>query len=261
MKNNRITLGQFSASMFLCGLISLLFIDEKCCLWSTLSAAAAVGFNLLVFQFYRGGGGRILKGILGFYSFALCVCVLYKFCFYMYSDLGYEPGWGIALLAVGFGFFCAVKGVEAISRASVLIVFFVIFSVLYIGVSSFYRISPKPDFALLSNLNLPLVILFPSAQYVLNRERIIPKKKYIPALFSALLIMIVSYFSFLPDNNVAVGIFKGADGLLLAIVTVSLLYILSFSTLGIFQRVRHRFFYNSVFLGIIYVITLAALYV
>jgi len=248
MKNNRVTFAQFCFSSFLSSLVVLLFIDYNPSVLNFIIIALSLSLNILAVLFYKGQINPFIKGILTVYLAVFSVIVCIKFCGYMSFDLGYSPIWGIALLIAGAVYFCCVKGIEPLYRASVIITAFISFSVIFIAVSSFNNI--KFSFKLFdSNFLIPLILLQPSAIYILNYNNIIKEKRYGVNIYTSALFAVLFYFYLLPKDKVAVGIFKGADGVLLAVLTVAVIYYILTSSVAILKGKKHKFLSYGLYLG------------
>ena len=240
MKNNRITLPQYGFMIFLSLLSTLLFIEGEPSMPNLVAVIVPLIINILTVILYKGGAGIFIRSVISVYLLVFCLIVGEKFCEFLYKDLGYGPYWALALLTVFFAYLCSVKGVEALSRASVIISFFVFTALSAVAVLSFFKVEPEFSFSGYSGFILPFMLLFPSAVYVLLYENIIPQKKYTLYVLSAILLFVIAFYYFLPDNKVAVGIFKGADGLLSAILSVSAVYALSGSATSILSGYQHK---------------------
>ena len=250
MKNNRITFPQFSFVCFLASLTVLLFIDYN----PSAAFFSLIFFTLVfdtVFIFVYRGNLKILKASAFVYLSVLSVIICTEFCKYMCCDLGYSIFWILALLILGFSFFSTVKGLEALSRASVIITFFIVFSVVYIAVSSFGNIKFDIKLFELKSLIVPLILLFPSAIYILNNNNIIKEKKYSFIFYAFSIMALLVYFHLLPKDKVVIGIFKGSDGLLLAVLTVSVIYFISNTAVAAFKNYKHRYLTNILYLSCI----------
>ena len=259
MKNNKILFTQFCFSSFLSSLTALLFIDYNPSVLFFVIIAGVLFIDTLVIFLYKGNSS-ILKAVSAIYCSAFCVIICGEFCKYMYYDLGYGPFWILVILILGFIFFCTVKGFEALSRASVIIIVFIVFSLIFIAVSSFNNMDCKIYLFRIKSPVIPLLLLFPSAMYILNNENIIKDKKYSFNIYTASIFAILIYFHLLPKNKVALGIFKGADGLLLAVLTVAVIYFTANTTLAVFKNTKHKYLTNSLFVCALGLITVSMLY-
>lgn len=259
MKNNKILFSQFCFSSFLSSLTALLFIDYNPSVLFFIVLASVLLIDMLVIFFYRGNS-IFLKSISAVYCSVLSVIICEEFCKYMYYDLGYGSFWVLAVLIFGFTFFCTVKGFEPLARASVIITVFIVFSVIFIAVSSFNNIEIKLNIFRFKSYIIPLLLLFPCAIYILNNENIIKEKKYYFNIYSLSVFAIMIYFHLLPKNKVALGIFKGADGLLLAVLTVAVIYFISNTVLAVFKGFKHKYITNALFLSALGLLTIPLLY-
>ena len=259
MKNNRITFPQFSFSCFLAALTVLLFVDyNPSILFFLLIACVLIVDTVIVFAYK--GDQKTLKAIAFIYLSFLSVVICTEFCEYIYHDLGYGPFWILVIIILAFSFFSTVKGLEAFSRASVIITFFILFSLVYIAASSFGNIKFTIKFFEIKSFIIPLVLLFPSAIYILNNENIIKEKKYSFNFFTLSILALLIYFHMLPKDKVSVGIFKGADGLLLAVMTVAVIYFISGVTVAGFKNYKHRYISNLVYLSVLAAVSMTSVY-
>ena len=261
MKNNRITIYQFSFCCFLSSLTFLLFIDYNPSLMNFSAIIMSLLIDTLIVFLYKGKANKIFNAVIALYLTAFCVIICYEFCRYMYYDLGYGPLWGIALVILGFTYFCTVKGIEPLYRAAVIISVFVFFSILFVAISSIQNI--KFDFKIseINNLVIPFLLLFPSVIYILNFDNIIKEKKFAFNIYSVVLLLSLIYFHLLPKDKIAVGIFKGADGVLLAVLTVAVIYYISNSSVALFKGFKHRYISNLLYLSVIFALSITALYI
>ena len=260
MKNNRVTFPQFCFTSMLACFVSLLFIEGRASLLCFLAAALALAFDVAVILLYKGSAGKIIKTVIMLYLFLYCSVVAERFCEFLYSDLGYRPYWILTLLVLGFAFLCSVKGIEALCRAAVIITGFVFIALIYIASSSFYRISLDVEFVRYNGFILPFVLVCPAAVYILCYDNIIPEKKYTTAITFPIVLITVIYYYLLPNDKVAVGIFKGADGVLTAVLSVAALYALSSAVIGLFKGFKHKRILSSVYLSAIFGAAVAMLY-
>lgn len=259
MKNNQITFPQYCFMTFIVTLSCLFFIDYNPSVLFYITIICSLAVDYIVISFYRIDN-RLLKYISAAYLSVLCVIISAEFCKYLHYDLGYGPLWVLALIILGFAFFCTVKGLEPLARASVIISVFLFFSLIFIAVSSFWNIKFKFMLYEFKSAVIPLLLISPSAIYILNYDNIIKEKKSVFSVYSFLILVILVYFHLLPKNKVALGIFKGADGVLLAVLTVAVIYCLSVTTVSLFKNFKHRYICNSVFLSIILLLTIFSLY-
>ena len=260
MKNDRITLSQFSFSMFLSLLSALMFIKGKPSVLNLIAAVAPPAIDLLIAAFYKGGAPIAVKAALAAYMFAYCVLVAVSFCRFLYKDLGYGPYWGLALVSVGFAYFCSVKGIEPLARASVIISVFVFAALIYVTALSLFKVEPEFEFEGFSGFALPFSLLLPAAAHVLLYDNIILEKKYTPYIIFGLLLVVIVFYYLLPDDKAAVGIFKGADGLLSAVLSVASAYSLSTCAQAVVGNTKKRELLAAVFLGAVFAAAVVFLY-
>ncbi|MCR5652346.1 MAG: WSC domain-containing protein [Ruminococcus sp.] len=259
MKNNKITFSQFVFSCFLATLSVLLFIDYNPSLLFFGLIVLALLIDTAVVFFYNGNSVILKTASFLFLSF-MSVIICIEFCRYMYYDLGYGPFWVLVIIVFGFTFFSTVKGLEALSRASVIITFFIVFSLIFISVSSFGNIKFTIKLNEIKSIIVPLILLFPSAIYILNNDNIIKEKKFSFNVYTLSLFAILIYYHMLPKDRISVGIFKGADGLLLAVLTVSVIYFISSSAVACFKHFGHRYISNALYLSAIAVVSISSFY-
>ena len=259
MKNNQITFPQFCFSAFLSSLVTLLFIDLNPSIVFFAAIALALVIDTLIVYLYKKSN-LFLKAVSAVYLTLFCVIVCIEFCKYIYYDLGYGPLWCIAVLILGFSFFCTVKELEPLFRAAVIISVFILVSIIYVAVSSFNNIKFTFNISGIKNIIIPIILMFPSAIYILNFDNIIKEKKYIFNIYTGLIFAVLVYFHLLPKDKVALGIFKGADGLLLATLTVAVIYFVSNTTVALFKNKKHRYISNTLYLSVIAALSITAVY-
>lgn len=236
MKNNHITFAQFCFSMFLSSLCVLLFIDHEPSVLQTAVFILAFIIDTLIIFFYNGGFGFIIKSFTGLFLIVLCGIISVEFVKYMQKDLGYSSYILLIPLILGFSVLASLKGLEPLCRASVIITPFVAFSLLFIVLSSLFKIDFSFSIFEFKSYIVPLLLLYPSAIYVLNYNNIIKEKRLYYIIFSAIVFTIIFIFNLLPKDKVSVSIFKGTDGLMLAVLTVSVIYFISGSITVLFKK-------------------------
>ena len=263
MKNDKISLSQFWFVSFLCSVVSVLFLNNG----NNIADCAVIAFSQLflfaVTAFYKGNAPLVLRAISTLYLFGFCVLSAVRFTDYMREAIGYRQFIIIAIVLLIFCFFCSVKGLEAFFRASVIIAFFVIVSIVYIFVCGASEVDYNLRFSFEINPLPPLFTLFPSALYVLNYDNI--KNERTSAVIAILVLSILTLlgfilisgkgtgkypFQYIPEHS-QISVFKGADCLLLGILTVSVLYIISSSVITVFLKSKHKYLTNSVFCVVI----------
>lgn len=260
MKNNRITFQQFCLSMFLSTLSVFLFIDYSPSLLCFAVYALALCVNLLVIYFYKGSFCKALKPLSAFYLAVFCTVITLRFCKYMQKDLGYGSSVILIFLLLSFSFFCAAKGLEPLCRASVIITPFVVFSVLFVALSSLGKINLSFELGGMKSFEVPFLLLYPSAIYILNSDYIIKEKQYLFPACSGLLFVMLVFFNLLPGNKVALNVFKGADGVFLALMTVAVLYYISGSAVALFKTFKHKYLMNSLYLSFVMIPAIVFVY-
>ncbi|MCH5304307.1 MAG: hypothetical protein J1E41_05535 [Ruminococcus sp.] len=272
MLNNKINNYQFLSSVLLSTLSFPLFINNIPSVYLFIGAAAALLINILIFTIYKGQAISFLKPVAAVFLTIYCVVVVSKFIDYMYNALSYGPLWLMLIILLLFAFFCTVKGMESAARASVIISVFIIAGIIYMMACTFSNI----DFTIY--LNLPssflsvIILLVPSAFYVLFYKSIIPDKKYNSLIFSLILFVIYIFFSLISSGIISpypiqklptisqIGIFKGSDCILLAILTLSALYSVSLTTVGLFKSFKHKYITNALYIVIILILSLITVY-
>ena len=272
MKNNRITMAQFWYAMMLSGLIAILFVDNKNSIFFIIECAAALTVDILIITFYKGKSDVVTKVITGIYFTLFAIITGIEFLEYMSSTLDYNPPWLIAMIMMGFAYFCTIKGIEAISRAAAVIGVFTFFALVYILICCFddikLGITLEPD----SNILPALTLLFPSAAYVALGDCVTKQKARLSVIFSGVILMFMLCFSFLSFEQKGsfpvhiipakahLGVFRGADFMLLSFLSVSSLYIISLGSVSMFSSVKHIYITNAVYIFVVFGLTVAALY-
>ncbi len=240
MKNNHITFAQFCFSMFLSSLCVMLFIDHEPSILQTAIVVLALIINLIIVYLYKGGFGYIVKSFAGLFLILLCGIISVEFVKYMNKDLGYSSYILLILLILGFSVLASLKGLEPLCRASVIITPFVAFSLLFIIISSLFKINFSFSVFELKNYIIPLLLLYPSAIFILEYDNIIIEKRFYFIIYSVLIFAVIMYFNLLPKDKVALNIFKGADGLMLAVFSVSVIYYISGSFTAVFHKSKNN---------------------
>ena len=263
MKNNRITFVQFCFLSAVSVIIAILFIDSSASLFQPLLCAAALGVDALFICLYKGSDSKLLRLSACVYAGLAALASSYFFIRYICDALGYGPCALIAVILFGFSFFCTVKGIEAAARASLIVGAVVLVSMVYITLSVApmldLRFTLQPVFSPAASL----ILLFPSAAYILLYDNIIPKKKYNFAFFAVCIVAVVVLFTLAASGRAEIfpvrvlpsiariDIFRGSDGLLLTVLTLSVVYINTVSTLSTLKNRRHNYLANSVYLTIL----------
>ncbi len=272
MKNNKISYYQFLSSVFLSSLSFPLFVGSNPSVYLLVAAAGALLVNILVFSLYKGQCLKLVKSVVAVFLSIYCVVIISKFVDYMYNALSYGPLWLMLIILLAFSFFCTVKGVEALTRASIIISFFVVAGLVYMFVCTFSNINFNFTLEIPSNYLSVIILLIPSALYVLCFENIIPRKKYNALLYSVILFLTYVFFTLISSGIISpypiqklptiseIGVFKGADCILLSILTISSLYSIAISTIGLFKSFKHRYITNAIYIGIIFILSLITVY-
>lgn len=260
MKNNKITFSQFLSLCLISSLSSLMFLSSVPSLTNILTSITALAVNFFVFSLYKGQYKRILIPLTVVYLTYYCISVVVKFSDYMNTALSYGPSCLIIIVLLCFTFFCTVKGSEAVFRASAIIAFFVIAGVIYMLVCSFTNI----NFALSLNapveLNSAILLLLPSFLYILYYDDIINYKSRYYLIYTIVITLIVLYFiliasgiksvypiQYLPAKS-KIGVFKGSDCILLSILTISCVFSVTSTTVGLFKSCKHKYITNAVYI-------------
>lgn len=273
MKNNCISSLQFYFSMFLSVIVSILFIRPETSLYSIILVFLSSAINLLVFIMYKGSPSLILKFVLYIYFITICVDVVTKLSKYMHIILDSGPYWAIITIMLLTTFFCTVKGFEALSRAAVIIGAFSIVFVLYILIGvSLSTNSNKLNTDISFDYFPALIMLFPSASYIAKNCCIKEENTIHQVVFSIISFFMVGMFelfssalrNFYPvhylSKAVHYGVFKGGDCLLLALLTISVLYILGNSALSVSRNLEKYQLGSIIFLSIVFVVSLFCAY-
>ena len=272
MKNNKITFPQFITISFLSSLSLLLFIKNIPSLYLILCAVLSLAVNIAVFTLYRGQAEKFLIPLCGLFSAVYCTLVIVKFADYMYRALSYGPMWLIMLVLLAFTFFCTVKGVEAVARASAVISVFVLAGIIYMFICIFSKMklifSPELPVEAVS----AVILLLPSVLYVLFFDNIIKVKKSAYIIGSGIMVLVYMFFILIASGIISpypiqhlpeiskIGVFKGADCILLAALTIAVIYSVTVFTTGLFRIFRHKYLTNSVYIALLYIFSLFVIY-
>lgn len=273
MKNNYISSLQFYFSMFLSVIISVLFISPETSLYSIILVFLASAINFFVFLLYKGSPSLILKFVLYIYFITICVDIVIKLSRYMHIVLDSGPYWAIITIMLITSYFCTVKGFESLSRAAVIIGAFTVIFLLYILIGG----SLSTNYSKLNtDINFDffpaLIMLFPSACYIAKNSSIKEPKTIHQVSFSLISFLMVGLFMFFSSalknfypvhylsKSVHYGVFKGGDCLLLALLTISVLYILGNSALSVSKNSDKYMSGSTTFLAIVLAVSLFCAY-
>lgn len=268
MKNDKITFTQFLTVCFLSSLSSIMFVKSTPSVFVLVLSAAALAVNFLVFCLYKGQLKKTMFYFCFIYLSFFLIHIVVKFSDYMNTALSYGPACLIIIVLLFFTFFCTVKGSEAVARASTVISAFVAAGIVYMLVCTFTNINFNIVSEIPEDFNVPAVLLLPSVLYVLFYGNIKDIKGGYYIGYSALILAILFYFILIADNVNSVypiqylpavskiGVFKGSDCILLSFLTISCLFSVSFSTVGLFNSFRHKYITNAVYLGCIMIIAI-----
>lgn len=272
MKNDIITFPQFLSVCFLSSLSAVMFISRTPSLYVLICSLSALSVNLFVFMIYKGHNKKILKTIAFVYLSFYCVSIVVKFSDYMNTALSYGPACLIIVVLLFFIFFCTVKGFEALARASAVISVFVVAGLIYMLVCAFTNINFNISFRLPDELNSSVVLLFPSALYVLCFDSIKSCNYKYYFLYSGLIAAIILFFMLISaDVDSAypiqrlpavskIGVFKGSDCILLAVLTISCIFSVSSTAVSFFKNSKHKYITNSVYIFVLLVISVIIAY-
>lgn len=261
MKNEKITSSQFWFASLLISLSAVMTLNNNPNVLNIALCAAALVVDIVFVRFYKGGGGKSVKIVAGVYLAALSSLSLSRFCGYMSRELGYGHFVLIIVVFCGFIFFCTVKGLEPIARAGTITGVLVICAVVYMFASSYGHIRWAAAADVEMNYFAPLIFLAPMFSYVLLYDNVLPEKKKAELICPAISLVLFAYFLFsasgapgeFPVHYVTIhaklGVFKGADCLLLAILTLSALYTTAISTAAVVGKRKHNYIANSVFIA------------
>jgi hypothetical protein len=268
MKNNKIIFSQFLAVCFLCSLSSIMFVKSTPSIFVLVLSASALAVNYLVFLLYKGQLKKYIFPICFIYLTFFLIHIVVKFSDYMNTALSYGPACLIIVVLLFFTFFCTVKGSETVARASTVISVFVTAGIIYMLVCTFTNINFNIVFELPEDYNVPAILLLPSVLYVLFYDNITNFKAGFYIGYSALILVIIFYFlliasgiksvypiQYLPAVS-EIGVFKGADCVLLSFLTVSCVFSVSFSTVGLFKSFKHKYITNAVYIAFIMIISI-----
>lgn len=273
MKNNYVSSLQFYSSMFLSVIISVLFISFDTSLYSIVLLLLASVVNLTIFMLYDGTPGFFLKIFLYIYFVLISVNVVDRLSRYMHIILNSGPYWAIVPIILITSFFCAVKGFEVLSRAGLIISVFTVVFLLYILIEPFY----STDYSKLNvefNFDvLPaLIMLYPSVCYMVQNKKIRGEKTSHQVVFSLMSFLTVGLFLLFSSSigniypvhylakSVRYGVFKGGDCLLLALLTVSVLFVIANSALAVCDNSKKHSINLAVFVGIVLILSLLSAY-
>ncbi len=272
MKNNKITFPQFITMSFLSSLSLLLFIKNIPSLYLILCAVLSLAVNITVFTLYKGQADKFLIPVCGLFSAVYCTLIIVKFTDYMYRALSYGPMWLIMLVLLAFTYFCTVKGVEAVARASAVISVFVLAGIIYMFICSFSKIKFifRPE--LPAEAVSAVILLLPSVLYVLFYDNIIKVKKSAYIIGSGVMLLVYVFFILIASDIISpypvqhlpeiskIGVFKGADCILLAALTIAVIYSVTVFTTGLFRIFRHKYLTNALYIALLYIFSLSVIY-
>lgn len=268
MKNEKITFSQFLAVCFLSSLSLIMFVKQTPSVFILILSALALAANYLVFFLYRGQLKKYIFPICFIYLSFFLIHIVVKFADYMNTALSYGPACLIIIVLLFFTFFCTVKGSEAVARASTVISVFVTAGIIYMLVCTFTNIDFKIVFEIPEDYNVPAVLLLPSVMYLLFYDNIKNIKAGFYIGYSSLILGIIFYFLLIASDVKSVypiqylpavskiGVFKGSDCILLSFLTISCVFSVSFSTVGLFKSCRHKYITNAVYIIFIMIISI-----
>lgn len=272
MRNEKITFPQFLSMSFLCTMSFPLFIKDVPSVYLVISVLLALAVNLFVFLIYRGQAQTFFIPLCGIYLSFYCALIIAKFADYMYKALSYKPEWLIIFILAAFAFFCTVKGIEALARASAVISFFALLGIIYMFACTFSGIEFTVTADLPTEGITPLILLLPTVLYVVNYDNILNIKKSSYFIGSGIMTAVYLYFMFIAVNvhsaypiqylptNSHIGVFKGSDCILLAILTISAIYSVAVSATGLFKYFKHKYITNSVYISVLIAVSITLSY-
>ncbi len=261
MKNNKITFSQFLSVCFLSSLSSVMFISRTPSVFVLLTSVLALFVNYAVFMLYKGQLKKVLIPVSIVYLSLYCVLTVVKFADYMNTALSYGPDCLIITVLLCFTFFCTVKGGEALSRASTVIIVFVIAGLIYMLVCTFTNIKFNITAEIPDKFNSFAILFLPSLLYIINYDSIINIKRKVYAVYSAIFTAVTAYFILIASGVNSpypiqllpaiskIGVFKGSDCILLSILTISCVFSVSASTVSIFKKSVHNYLTNSIYIA------------
>ncbi len=267
MKNNKITFSQFLSVCFLSSLSSIMFIKNTPSVFTIVISVCVLLINLLVFLFYKGNLIKLLKPVCVFYLSLYCVYIIVKFSDYMNTALSYGPACLTIAVILFFIYFCTVKGSEAVARASTVISVFVIVGIIYMFVCVFTNIDFRLSLTLPDEYNSVLILFIPSVLYILYYDSIINVKIKYYAVYSVIVILIIVFFllissgieSAYPIQHLPaiskIGVFKGSDCILLAVLTISCVFSVTSSTVVLFRYSKHKYITNIIYISSLLIIS------
>ena len=268
MKNDKINFSQFLAVCFLSSLSSIMFVKSTPSILVIILSAAFLAVNFLVFCLYKGQFKKLLFPICFIYISFFLVHVVVKFSDYMNTALSYGPACLMIIVLLFFTFFCTVKGSEAVARASAVFAVFVTAGIVYMLICTFTNISFSIVFEIPEDYNVPAVLLLPSVMFVLFYDNIKNIKYGYYIGYSLLISGILFYFILIADGVESVypiqylpavskiGVFKGSDCVLLSFLTISCVFSVSFTTVGLFKSFKHKYITNALYLVFIMILSI-----
>lgn len=246
MKNNVISSVQFYFSMFVTSIISLLLFDNTASFFNIFFIFLANVINILIISLYKREPGAFLKVILYLYFAIISISVTVKISHYMHNVLDSGPYWSLVVIIAVAVYFCTINGIEPLFRSSLIMGFFAVVFIIYIMFGFFDYINLNAIDKSLTFRFMPyLILLFPSASFAVFNKNIKDEKPWHLYVFSILSFVFLTYFNYMiacinkryPIHHltkaVKYGVFKGGDCLLLILITLSVIYILSISSLAI----------------------------
>lgn len=267
MKNNITSFSQFLSLCLTASLSSLMFISAAPSVFNILCSALALSVNFIVFIIYKGQ----LKGILTLLAFLYltfyCILITVKFSDYMKTALSYGPACLILTVLLCFTFFCTAKGLEAVYRAASIIVVFLLAGIVYMFVCTFTDLKINLSFELPAELVSSVILLLPSFLYIVYYDNIKDYKGSYYLVYSVTAVLITVYFlltasginsvypiQYLPAKA-KIGVFKGSDCILLSILTLSCMFSLTSTSVGILKSYKHKYIKNALYLFFVLIIS------
>lgn len=267
MKNNIVSFGQFLSLCLISSLSSLMFLSSTPSVYNIVCYALALLVNYLVFIIYRGQFRKILISLSLLYLTFYSVIITVKFADYMKTALSYGPACLIITVLLCFTFFCTVKGIEAVYRASSIISIFVLAGIIYMIVCAFVDLKFDLSFELPAELNSGVILLLPSYLYIIYYDNLIEYKGRVYLIYSIVAVLVILFFilsasgitSVYPIQFLAskakIGVFKGSDCILLSILTISCIFSLTSASVGLLKSYKHKYLKNGLYILFILIVS------
>jgi hypothetical protein len=254
-------------------LVTLLFLSSTVSTFEIVLIFIAVAINFLVFFLYKGTPNKALSVALYGYFLLLSVNSVVKLSRYMHLILESGPYCVLIPAIIITSYFCLTKGIEALSRAGVIIGAFVLIFILYIVIYPLFNTNYN-NIKLTAELDLLpfLTMLFPSALYITLNTKIENKSISHFTAYSIAIFLIIGYYILASSTvdkcypihfiskSVKYGVFKGGDCLYLALITISVLYFISNSALAVSNHSENCKISSTIFLALVLIMSLISAY-